>query len=424
MLRGDIHALRRHLGAQEAAYTRVVGGTFLDVTRMYLDFFELHGEPETDFRGDNLFALVSTLHRLTAGFSYPSAEADAGEVAAPRGELAAYHTALAICNHPDIIDKHLSEEERLFCAETRSAEVVSGDAWAAPEVVAREASRAAARQLRDESKRDQHRVKARKKNGLDDSEAFCGSLRAWAAPVLTDHVGGSSKSSGKAQVCIALLKEVKRRGERCVVFTQTLGTLDVLEDLLASTDVAWCRIDGSTPAAARSEIVHAFNARKEQGKRVKRDAVDALLVSIRAGGEGVNMTGACRVVLYDVCWNPCFDRQAMCRAHRLGQKREVNVYRLVAPAGTMEARVFQLQRRKELLVREVIQQRGVSVEAARLIVADGDEILQTVVAAHAAAVASVREDPLETAPPVSTKKLLTEPEKRLAVDEWAAARAS
>tara|TARA_B100000459_G_scaffold94176_1_gene53365 strand:- start:317 stop:655 length:339 start_codon:yes stop_codon:yes gene_type:complete len=58
---------------------RVVGGTFLDVTRMYLDFFELHGEPETDFRGDNLFALVSTLHRLTAGFSYPSAEADAGE---------------------------------------------------------------------------------------------------------------------------------------------------------------------------------------------------------------------------------------------------------------------------------------------------------------------------------------------------------
>jgi hypothetical protein len=46
---------------------------------MYLDFFELHGEPETDFRGDNLFALVSTLHRLTAGFSYPSAEADAGE---------------------------------------------------------------------------------------------------------------------------------------------------------------------------------------------------------------------------------------------------------------------------------------------------------------------------------------------------------
>jgi len=351
-------------------------------------------------------------------------ESGAAESTNSRGELAAYHTALAICNHPDIIDKHLSEEERLFCAETRSAEVVSGDAWAAPEVVAREASRAAARQLRDESKRDQHRVKARKKNGLDDSEAFCGSLRAWAAPVLTEHKGGSSKSSGKAQVCIALLKEVKRRGERCVVFTQTLGTLDVLEDLLASTDVAWCRIDGSTPAAARSEIVHAFNARKEQGKRVKRDAVDALLVSIRAGGEGVNMTGACRVVLYDVCWNPCFDRQAMCRAHRLGQKREVNVYRLVAPAGTMEARVFQLQRRKELLVREVIQQRGVSVEAARLIVADGDEILQTVVAAHAAAVASVREDPLETAPPVSTKKLLTEPEKRLAVDEWAAARAS
>ena len=136
------------------------------------------------------------------------------------------------------------------------------------------------------------------------------------------------------------------------------------------------------------------------------------------------MTGACRVVLYAVCWNPCFDRQAMCRAHRLGQKREVNVYRLVAPAGTMEARVFQLQRRKELLVREVIQQRGVSVEAARLVAGAGDEILKTVVAAHAAAVVGVREDPLETAPPVPLQKLLTEPEKRRAVDEWAAARAS
>ena len=49
-------------------------------------------------------------------------------------------------------------------------------------------------------------------------------------------------------MCLALLAEVKRRGERCVVFTQTLGTLDVLEDLLASTDIAWCRIDGSTPS--------------------------------------------------------------------------------------------------------------------------------------------------------------------------------
>ena len=78
---GDNDALRRHLGAQEAAYTRVVDGreTFLDVTRMYLDFFEFNGEAETDFRGDNLSALVTTLHRLTAGFIYPSAEADAGE---------------------------------------------------------------------------------------------------------------------------------------------------------------------------------------------------------------------------------------------------------------------------------------------------------------------------------------------------------
>ena len=71
----------------------------------------------------------------------------------------------------------------------------------------------------------------------------------------------------------------------------------------------------------------------------------------------------------------------------------------------------------------MIQQRGVSVEAARLVAGAGDEILKTVVAAHAAAVVGVREDPLETAPPVPLQKLLTEPEKRRAVDGRAAARA-
>ena len=134
------------------------------------------------------------------------------------------------------------------------------------------------------------------------------------------------------------------------------------------------------------------------------------------------MTGASRVILYDVCWNPCFDRQAMCRAHRLGQEREVHVYRLVAPQGTMEARVFQLQRRKELLVREVIQQEGISKAAARLIHVSRceDDLLASVVTDHAPAIASIKEDPLETAPAVPAADLLTPQEKARALEEWAA----
>ena len=297
-------------------------------------------------------------------------ESGAAESTNSRGELAAYHTALAICNHPDIIDKHLSEEERLFSADTRSEEVVTGDAWAAPEVVARGVARGRAAAA--------GRVEARPAPRQSSQEERVGRRRGFLWVITS--LGGARADGPRGRIDTSVgqgpgVPRAARGGEeegRALrrVYT-TLGTLDVLEDLLASTDIAWCRIDGSTPAAARSEIVHAFNARKEQGKRVKRDAVDALLVSIRAGGEGVNMTGACRVVLYDVCWNPCFDRQAMCRAHRLGQKREVNVYRLVAPAGTMEARVFQLQRRKEP-GEEVIQQRGVSVEAARLVAGAGD----------------------------------------------------
>lgn len=340
-----------------------------------------------------------------------------------RGELAAYHTALAICNHPDTVLKHLNEEERLFSIED---EVVT-DAWSAPEVAAKKASKLQAKRLRDESKRDVHRVRSQKKNGLDDDEAFCGSLRAWAAPVFApSYEAASASNSGKARVCLALLTAIKARGERCVVFTQTLGTLDVLEDVLTKTDITYARIDGSTPAAIRAALVHAFNRKHvtcDPKRRRSNDArVDVLLVSIRAGGEGVNMTGASRVILYDVCWNPCFDRQAMCRAHRLGQEREVHVYRLVAPQGTMEARVFQLQRRKELLVREVIQQEGISKAAARLIHVSRceDDLLASVVTDHAPAIASIKEDPLETAPAVPAADLLTPQEKARALEEWAA----
>ena len=138
------------------------------------------------------------------------------------------------------------------------------------------------------------------------------------------------------------------------------------------------------------------------------------------------MTGASRVILYDVCWNPCFARQAMCRAHRLGQKREVHVYRLVAPSGTMEARAFELSWRKESLVREVIQQQGVSTEMDCLIERRGDDVsddvLAAVVEAHTKAIISVKEDRLETAPPAPVSFRLSELEKKRALDEWAAMR--
>ena len=451
-----------------------------------------------------------------------AAEADAGEVAAPRGELAAYHTALAIVNHPDIVHGALAEEERLFDDggdDGGAADALAGGlgaappakrarpeatGWRAPEVVAREASRAAAQKARDDARREKQAKKFRQQafddyEGCGEWSGFGGSLRSWARPVFQDGDRAAydtdvAAHSGKAAVALAVMAAAKLRRERVIVFTQTLGTLAVLERLIDARNAAadggaklrYARIDGATPAAQRSAIVDDFNAapaaaaaatpapaggaakparrlrpafapggRKRRPRPPERavtpppaggrlggggDGCDVLLMSIKAGGEGINLTGANRVVLFDVCWNPCFDRQAMCRAHRFGQKRPVFVYRLVAPRGTMEAKVLRQQRRKELLVREVVERQAPADArfALRPVFGPGapeppaggglgaDPLLRDVVDALGADhVAAVHEDPLPTlgrgaAPAEPGAAALSAGDKAAAVDEYRA----
>jgi SNF2 family DNA or RNA helicase len=102
-------------------------------------------------------------------------------------------------------------------------------------------------------------------------------------------------------------------------------------------------LDGQTPAQERVEICHRFN----QGER------DFFLISLKAGGTGLNLTGADTVILYDIWWNPAVEDQAADRAHRIGQKNIVQVIKLVT-RGTIEEKISELQDKKRNLIEEII----------------------------------------------------------------------
>ncbi len=103
-------------------------------------------------------------------------------------------------------------------------------------------------------------------------------------------------------------------------------------------------MDGKTPSKTRLDMVNAFN----EGEN------DIFLISLKAGGTGLNLVGADTVILYDLWWNPAVEEQATGRAHRIGQKRVVQVFRMITK-GTIEERIFDLQKKKQALVDELIQ---------------------------------------------------------------------
>jgi SWI/SNF-related matrix-associated actin-dependent regulator of chromatin subfamily A member 5 len=122
--------------------------------------------------------------------------------------------------------------------------------------------------------------------------------------------------------------------------------LDILEDYCLSKEYQYCRLDGNTELADREEQIDDFVSPGTK-KRI-------FLISTRAGGLGVNLMTASNVVLYDSDWNPQVDLQAMDRAHRIGQKKQVNVYRLVTQ-NTMEEKIIQKQTMKLKLDTLIIQ---------------------------------------------------------------------
>ncbi|MBN3526989.1 DEAD/DEAH box helicase [Paenibacillus apiarius] len=157
-------------------------------------------------------------------------------------------------------------------------------------------------------------------------------------------VEGYAGSSAKFEQLIEIVGECRSAGKRMLVFSQFTEMLGLIERELGYQGVPYFYLDGKTPSAERVELCSRFN----EGER------DVFLISLKAGGTGLNLTGADTVILYDLWWNPAVEQQAADRAHRIGQKSVVQVIRLVSQ-GTVEDKMFELQQKKLNLIDEVIQ---------------------------------------------------------------------
>ena len=157
---------------------------------------------------------------------------------------------------------------------------------------------------------------------------------------------GNSTKSGKMQVVKALLELWRDQGHRTLLFAQHRIMLDILEKFIRSlTGFNYRRMDGTTPIHTRQGLVDEFNSNPD---------AHVFLLTTKVGGLGINLTGADRVIIFDPDWNPSTDVQARERAWRLGQKREVMIYRLMT-AGTIEEKIYHRQLFKQFLINKILR---------------------------------------------------------------------
>lgn len=157
-------------------------------------------------------------------------------------------------------------------------------------------------------------------------------------------VEGYKGSSAKFEQLMELIEESRSAGKRILLFSQFTEMLGIIGRELGLQGIPFFYLDGQTPGQERVELCERFN----QGES------DLFLISLKAGGTGLNLTGADTVILYDLWWNPAVEDQAASRAHRMGQKNVVQVIRLVTQ-GTVEDKMYELQQRKKNLIEEIIQ---------------------------------------------------------------------
>lgn len=163
---------------------------------------------------------------------------------------------------------------------------------------------------------------------------------------LEDYQGGS----GKLDLLMEVIPEAIANEHRILVFSQFTSMLRIIENELKDLDIPYFYLEGSTPTQDRNDFVKRFNA--GEGK--------VFLISLKAGGTGLNLTGADTVIHYDPWWNPAVEDQATDRAYRIGQQNKVHVMKLITK-GTIEEKIFKLQRKKKELSDSIISSKEVFI---------------------------------------------------------------
>ncbi|KZV44967.1 protein PHOTOPERIOD-INDEPENDENT EARLY FLOWERING 1, partial [Dorcoceras hygrometricum] len=157
---------------------------------------------------------------------------------------------------------------------------------------------------------------------------------------------------GKLQELAVLLRKLKSEGHRALIFTQMTKMLDILEAFINLYGYTYMRLDGSTPPEERQTLMQRFNTNTK---------IFLFILSTRSGGVGINLVGADTVIFYDSDWNPAMDQQAQDRCHRIGQTREVHIYRLISEC-TIEENILKKANQKRALDNLVIQSGSYNTE--------------------------------------------------------------
>eukprot|EP00946_MAST-07B_sp_MAST-7B-sp1_P002635 g2635.t1 len=157
---------------------------------------------------------------------------------------------------------------------------------------------------------------------------------------------------GKLQTLARLLAKLKAGGHRCLIFTQMTKMLNVLERFLCLHGHTYFRLDGATNVEKRQRMMDRFN---------RDEKVFSFILSTRSGGLGINLVGADSVIFYDTDWNPAMDAQAQDRAHRIGQTRDVHIYRLVTEH-TIEENILTKANQKRQMNMLAIEEGNFSTE--------------------------------------------------------------
>ncbi|XP_017875350.1 uncharacterized protein LOC108622159 isoform X2 [Ceratina calcarata] len=182
----------------------------------------------------------------------------------------------------------------------------------------------------------------------------------WATELMKGYVPGLIDASAKMTLFFCILEEAIKLGDRVLAFSQSLFTLNLIEDFLARNSLkhpdgqtdAWIknvnyyRLDGSTSALEREKLINEFN---------NNPKIHLFLVSTRAGSLGINLVGANRAIVFDASWNPCHDTQAVCRVYRYGQQKPCFVYRLVTD-NCLERKIYDRQISKQGMADRVVDQ--------------------------------------------------------------------